>query len=75
MPEHISDNAKDLLRGMIEYRFDRRMNFKECLDHPWFTKPADVKIDFETINRLKAYRSQSVLKEAVMNQLIKQLSP
>ena len=75
MPKNISKNAQDLLSGMLEYRYDRRMNFKDCLEHPWFTKPTDVKINFETINRLKAYKAQSVLKEAVMNQLIKQLSP
>ena len=75
MPKNISENAQDLLAGMIEYRFDRRMTFKDCLDHPWFTKPANVKINFETINRLKKYKADSLLKEAVMNQLIKQLSP
>jgi serine/threonine protein kinase len=71
MPKNISENAKDLLLGMIEYRYDRRMTFKECLEHPWFTKPSDVKINFETINKLKKYKAESVLKEAVMNQLIK----
>lgn len=36
IPDFVSDDAKDLIQGMIEYRNDRRMTFKECLEHPWF---------------------------------------
>ena len=35
-PTNISENAKDLLSKMIEYRYDNRITFKECLHHPWF---------------------------------------
>ena len=75
IPDSISDNAKDLIRGMIEYRNDRRMTFKECLAHPWFEKAPNKPINATSISRLKNYKYQSKLKDAALNQLIKQISP
>jgi serine/threonine protein kinase len=37
MPENISENAKDLLSKMIDYRNDERITFADVIKHPWFT--------------------------------------
>lgn len=31
MPKDISENAQDLLARMIEYKYEKRITFKECL--------------------------------------------
>ena len=56
MPESISEDAKDLLAGMIDYKNDKRMTFKECLQHPWFVKPSNKKINLTSIGRLKEFK-------------------
>ena len=71
MPEDISENAKDLIERMLEYRNDKRISFKECLKHPWFEKASDKQIDESAIKKLSAYRSKSKLKDAAMQQLVK----
>ena len=40
-PPNITENAKDLLLRMIEYRNDKRITFKDCLQHPWFQKASN----------------------------------
>ena len=40
-PPNITENAKDLLSRMIEYRNDMRISFKDCLQHPWFQKASN----------------------------------
>ena len=60
---------------MIEYKNDKRITFKECLAHPWFSKAPNKKIDVKAMIRLKEYRHQSKLQAAAMNQLVKQISP
>jgi serine/threonine protein kinase len=71
MPTNISENAQDLLAGMIDYKNDQRLTFKECIKHPWFTRPAETPLNMASLSKLKEYKQQSRLKEAAMNQLIK----
>jgi serine/threonine protein kinase len=73
-PKNISENAADLLDRMIEYRNDMRASFAQLLDHPWFIKPPTKKIDTGVVDRLKKYKSESFLKNTVMQLLVKQLS-
>lgn len=74
MPESLSDNAKDLLAKMINYKNDERITFSEVVNHPWFTQPEDVPIDKTVLNSLKDFKSSNKLKTTVMDQLIKQLT-
>ena len=67
IPSSVSEDAKDLIQGMIEYKNDRRMTFKECLEHPWFTKAPNKPINAASIARLKDYKFQSKLKDAALN--------
>ena len=34
--EGISEDAKDLIRKLLEYSPDKRLSAEEALDHPWF---------------------------------------
>ena len=36
LPNYLSDNAKDILKKIIEIDPKKRMNFKEIKAHPWF---------------------------------------
>jgi len=33
--EHISDEAKDLVKGLLKPRFEQRLSVEEALQHPW----------------------------------------
>ena len=74
MPKNISENAKDLLNRMLQYRNDRRVTLKELLKHPWFTHPEDVPIDESVILKLKNHKRDSFLKDTVIGLLVKQVS-
>ena len=62
MPDHISENAQDLLEQMINYKNDERITFAEVIYHPWFTQPEEVPIDKGVIENLQKYKSDSLLK-------------
>lgn len=34
--KNVSESAKDLIRKMLTYDFNKRISAKECLEHPWF---------------------------------------
>ena len=74
MPDSISENAKDLLSQMINYKNDERITFSQVVNHPWFTKPEDVPIDKNVLTSLQSFKSDNKLKNTVMDQLIKQLA-
>ena len=53
MPENISENAKDLLTQMLDYRNDERIAFNRVIEHPWFTKPEEVPINKDVMEKLQ----------------------
>ena len=75
IPDSVSDEAYDLLIKMIDFKNEKRITFKECLVHPWFTQASDKIIDPSSILKLKQYKHQSKLKDAAMDQLVKQICP
>lgn len=34
----VSEEAKDLIRRLLEKDIQKRMELKEALNHPWFTR-------------------------------------
>ena len=36
LPKHLSDNAKDILKKILEVNPKKRLNFEEIKAHPWF---------------------------------------
>ena len=68
----VSDLAKDLLRHMLEIDPKKRYTAQQCLDHPWLQDQLQQQAqDTQTIglnlNRLKTYRAQTKLQEAVLS--------
>ena len=35
---HITDDAKDLIKKMLVKNYKKRVNGKQCLEHPWIRK-------------------------------------
>ena len=72
--EDTSKDARNLLNKMIDYKNDERVTFAELLSHPWFIKPQETAVVQGVVERLKKYKSESFLKNTIMNLLVKQLS-
>lgn len=84
MPKHISADCQDILKRMICVDPSKRITAKECLNHPWIVNSQqkkselppeeEEKLEKSIVQKLMAYRGQSLLKKASMNVLVKHLS-
>lgn len=83
MPEGISMNLRDFIASMIEVNVEKRITIEEALNHPWVRMGMDTseeyqmskkEINSEIIESLTRYKSQSLLKKAAMNVLVKHLN-
>ena len=45
----ISDDAKDLIKQMLELKYEKRISARECLRHPWFANAPETEIDPDLI--------------------------
>lgn len=81
----VSYDARDLISRMLTVNPKKRISAQKALDHPWFGlineikiksfKEEEDKIDTIILERLKAYKSVSTLKKAILNILVKMLKP
>ena len=74
----VSAECKDLIKKLLTYRYQQRVSAEEALQHPWFAKALqDValsqELPREALQRLKSYRAESKLKEAVYSYVASQL--
>lgn len=83
MPDQISNELRDFIASMIEVNVEKRITVDEAMDHPWIRmgmetseecKMAKGKINSDIIESLTRYKSQSLLKKAAMNVLVKHLN-
>jgi calcium-dependent protein kinase len=75
----VSQDAKDLIKKMIEKNPKKRINIPDALKHPWIShsktaEEQNIVLDAEILNKLKAYKGTSTLKKAAMNVLVKMLN-
>lgn len=69
--DNISDEAKDLVRGLLEPRLDRRLSVKEALQHPW-VRGAFMEGEYlQVMSDLKS-TSDTAKKEKLVNWLSSQ---
>lgn len=79
--EAVSNEAKELIKKMLQKDPDDRISGTDALKDPWFLKfkkhqelsKEDEQLDKEVLNRLRKYRGVSHLKKACMNMLVKML--
>lgn len=81
MPKHLSEQAQDLIRKMIEVNPDKRITAKTAMEHPWIKEvdacahdENEIVLSQEIVTNLKNYRGESLLKKAAMNVLVKHLN-
>jgi calcium-dependent protein kinase len=43
----VSADAKDLIKKMLTYKYQDRVNARECLQDPWFTNASSATVDLE----------------------------
>lgn len=78
--DKVSDEAKDLIKHMLEINTKKRYSASKCLDHKWFSVAEDLKgdeadpLDINLLNNLKEYKSESMLKKAALSVLVKTLN-
>ena len=76
----LSEQAKDLINKLLQYDPKKRLSAEEALEHPWFKTAEFKKTDKvntiapelarELIHNMTKYRSDNVLKSAVIAYLI-----
>lgn len=67
----ISKEAKDLIERMLTYQPEKRPSCREVLNHPWFLKDEEAKINNDGyLENMKKYENQSQLVHAVLTFLI-----
>ncbi|XP_018565099.1 serine/threonine-protein kinase Aurora-2-like [Anoplophora glabripennis] len=48
VPDHVSNEAKDLMKRLLVVNPDKRLELKEVLKHPWILKHAELSTDCKT---------------------------
>lgn len=68
----VSDNARDLIKKMLEKNPAKRITAKEALKHPWISNrlqqsSADERQLTDTVSNLGSFRQLSNFQESIMN--------
>lgn len=78
--DSVSDEAKNLINGMLQIDITQRLTAKQCLEHDWFKHAEDLKenIDMDVLDQgllsnLKEFEGHSVLKKAALNVFVRML--
>jgi calcium-dependent protein kinase len=65
--KHISTDAKDLIKKMLTFEPEKRMEAEQAYNHPWISNNADTKKDVPVasnlLSSLRTFRAQSKLKK------------
>ena len=71
--EGISEDAKDLIRKLLEYSPEKRLSAEEALNHPWFVKTlgenaiGNKNLAVKTLKNLENFRVKIFLLRKEMN--------
>lgn len=66
IPDYLPENLKDLLAGMLQYDFEKRLTSKECLSHPWMTRKQSRSYD-------EVHIPNDIAEESTLIQYLQQL--
>ncbi|CAN6445283.1 unnamed protein product [Victoria cruziana] len=73
----ISENAKDLIRNMLNRNPKKRFTAREVLNHPWIVDDSvalDKPLDSTVISRLKQFSAMNKLKKMALRVIAESLS-
>ena len=74
---NISDDAKDLIRKMLQFNPNDRFTAEQALNHIWVKKTApkaiDAPLESSHVDNLKNFRAQNKLKKAALHVIAQQL--
>ena len=75
----LSENAKDLITKLLKFNPSERITASEAIKHPWFNTEDIKRIDYldenlarEMISNLERYKSDNIIKCAVLAYLVHQ---
>jgi calcium-dependent protein kinase len=74
---HVSNEAKDLIKKMLNVDFEKRPSAKQCLEHEWFQtklKEKPTTISPNIIENLKTFNYKSKLQEAIYKFFVNQIA-
>ena len=73
----ISDDAKDLIKQMLELKYEKRISARECLRHPWFANAPETEIDpdliRESLANLMSFNAVQKLQQATMSMMVQNM--
>jgi len=67
--KHVSEDAKNLIRGMLKINPADRYSARQALQHPWITEKAPVPeacIRLRCVENMRAFNSMNLLKKATL---------
>ena len=77
--QSLSENAKDLITKLLKFNPSERITASEALKHPWFNTEDIKNIDYldenvarEMISNMEKYKSDNIIKCAVLAYLVHQ---
>ncbi|KQJ84031.1 calcium-dependent protein kinase 12 [Brachypodium distachyon] len=73
----ISENAKDLIRQMLNTDRQKRITAAQALEHPWLKEggASDRPIDSAVLLRMKQFKAMNKLKQLALKVMAENLSP
>lgn len=77
--DHISKDAKDLVKNMLKINPKERYSAAQCLTHPWFSKFNDKKngtnkqLAKNVLSNMKKFKKNSKLEQATIGVIVNQL--
>jgi len=74
----VSEVAKNLIKKMMEYNPSKRISASQALNHEWIAnakeRPANSSLTSNTLIRLKKFKAQRQLQEAIWSYMVAQMS-
>ena len=73
----VSAEAKALIQKMLTYKYQDRVNARECLQDPWFTNASSATVDLELMKEcmqnLSKFSATQKLQQATMSMMVQNM--
>lgn len=72
--KHVSNEAKDLIKKLLNYDIVHRINADQALSHPWIKKKVfeavDSKVTLSALSNLRNFRAEQKMQQAAVTFIV-----